>query len=54
MANASHQLSVSPDMVVRVKWVLEGVLMPGIGIVGLFGERKFKSSKQIEAVNYTK
>ena len=51
MANTSHQLAVSPDMVVRVKWVLEGVLMPGIGVVGLFGEKTFKLLKQIEAVN---
>ena len=36
-SNTSHQLTFSSDLVVNVKWVLEGVLMPVVGSVGTLG-----------------
>ena len=36
-SNTSHQLTFSSDLVVNVKWVLEGVIMPVVGSVGTLG-----------------
>ena len=41
----NQTLSDTPDYVIKSRWLLEGIFLPTVGIVGVIGKEGFKARK---------